>query len=89
MNKSFQQGILPSELKIARVTLIHKEGPKSDVSYCRHISLLSPKQFFEKLMHNRILNLLDSNDSLVEMQYGFRPGRSCEYALLNTQNTLH
>ena len=39
-------------------------------------------------MHCRILKFLDSNNSLYEMQYGFRPGRSCEHALLNAQNTL-
>ncbi len=42
----------------------------------------------EKLMHTRILDFLDSNGSLFESQYGFRPGRSCEHALLNAQNII-
>lgn len=37
INKSFQQGIFPDELKIARVTPIYKEGPKTDVSNYRPI----------------------------------------------------
>ena len=39
-------------------------------------------------MHNRILDFLESNDSLFDMQYGFRPGRSCEHALLKAQSIL-
>ena len=39
-------------------------------------------------MYNRILNFLEKNNSLYETQYGFRPGRSCEHALLNAQNSI-
>ena len=39
-------------------------------------------------MHSRIINFLDSNNSLYEMQYGFRSGRSCEHALLKAQHIL-
>ena len=89
INKSLQQGIFPNQLKIAKVTPIYKEGSKSDVSNYRPISLLSSlSKIYEKLMHFRILNFLESNNSLFDMQYGFRPGRSCEHALLNAQNTL-
>ena len=89
INKSFQQGIFPEQLKVAKVTPIYKEGPKSDVTNYRPISLLSSlSKIYEKLMHVRILNFLDSNNSLFDMQYGFRPGRSCEHAILNAQNTL-
>ena len=39
-------------------------------------------------MHVRLINFFDSNNSLFDSQYGFRPGRSCEHALLNDQDTL-
>ena len=39
-------------------------------------------------MHTRVLEFLDSNNSLFESQYGFRPGMSCEHALLNAQNKI-
>ena len=39
-------------------------------------------------MHSRVLEFLDKHGSLFENQYGFRPGMSCEHALLNAQNTL-
>ena len=89
INKSFQQGIFPDQMKIAKVVPIHKEGSKTDVGNYRPISLLTSfSKIYEKLMHVRILKFLDSNNSLFEMQYGFRPGRSCEHALLNAQNSL-
>ena len=89
INKSFQEGVFPEQMKMARVIPIHKEGSKSDVGNYRPISLLTSfSKIFEKLMHCRLLKFLESNNSLFEMQYGFRPGRSCEHALLNAQNLL-
>ena len=89
INMSFQQGVFPEQMKTAKVVPIHKEGSKTDVGNYRPISLLTSfSKIYEKLMHCRILKFLDSNNSLYEMQYGFRPGRSCEHALLNAQNTL-
>ena len=34
------------------------------------------------------IEFLDSNRILHDMQYGFRPGRSCEHAFLNAQQIL-
>ena len=89
VNASFQQGIFPQSLKVAKVVPIHKEGSKTDVSNYRPISLLSCfSKIFEKIMHNRILGFLDKNELLCDTQYGFRPGRSCEQALLNANNHI-
>ena len=89
INKSFQQGVFPEQMKLAKVIPIHKEGSKTNVGNYRPISLLTAfSKIYEKLMHCRIMNFLESNNSLFEMQYGFRPGRSCEHALLNAQNSL-
>ena len=86
---SFNQGIFPQSLKTARVVPIHKSGSKTDVSNYRPISLLTSfSKIYEKLMHNRITDFMDSNNSFYEMQYGFRSGRSCEHALLKAQSIL-
>ena len=89
INKSFLEGLFPYQLKSARVVPIYKGGTKTDVENYRPISLLSSiSKINEKLMHNRITNFLDRNGSLNDMQYGFRPGRCCEHALLKAQDLL-
>ena len=82
INSSFREGNFPQQLKVARVVPIHKGGAKTNVANYRPISLLNSfSKVYEKIMHNRILNFLESNNSLYEGQYGFRPGRSCEHAI--------
>lgn len=89
INTSFAEGIFPEQLKVAKVIPIYKGGSKTDVSNYRPISLLSAfSKIFEKLMHSRVYNFLDKNQSLYDMQFGFRPGRSCEHALLVAQNGI-
>ena len=39
-------------------------------------------------MHGRVYTFLENNNSLNDLQFGFRSGRSCEHALLVAQNTL-
>ena len=80
INSSFEQGIFPQQLKLAKVVPIHKNGSKTEVSNYRPISLLSPfSKVIEKAIHCRIVNFMESNNSLYELQYGFRKGRSCEH----------
>ena len=89
INKSFNEGVFPQQLKTARVVPIFKEGSKTDVGNYRPISLLSSiSKIFEKLMYNRIMEFLSFNGILHEMQYGFRQGRSCEHALLKAKQVL-
>ena len=83
INKSFAEGHFPDIMKLARVIAVLKGGAKTDVVNYRPISLLSTfSKVFEKVMHFRILEFLESNKSLYDNQFGFRPGRSCEQALI-------
>ena len=86
---SLEEGVFPQALKTARVVPIYKSGKKTDVSNYRPISLLATfSKIYEKVMHARIVEFLDKNNSIYERQYGFRSGRSCEHALLDAQNSL-
>ena len=52
INKSFQQGVFPKQMKMAKVVPIHKDGPKTEVGNYRPISLLTAfSKIYEKLMH--------------------------------------
>ena len=76
-------------MKTAKVVPVYKGGSKTDIKNYRPISLLATfSKVFEKLMHNRVINFLDTYNILCENQYGFRPGRSCEHALLNAKDTI-
>ena len=67
INKSFQEGVFPEQMKLARVTPIYKEGAKIDVGNYRPISILNSfSKIYEKLMHKRLSNFLESNDSIYE-----------------------
>ena len=90
INNSFEEGVFPDALKIAKVVPIYKDGNKFEVENYRPISLLTSfSKIYEKLMHKRLVEFFEQNSILDENQYGFRSGRSCEHALLNAQNILN
>lgn len=74
INKCLITGQFPDTLKIAKVTPIHKSGDKMDPSNYRPISVLPViSKIFEKIMHNRLTEHLNSLNFLYIKQYGFRP----------------
>ena len=73
INKSFKEGVFPSNLKCAKVIPIYKKGDKTKCPNYRPISLLSNvSKIFERIMYNRLETYLNSNSILYEHQYGFR-----------------
>ena len=82
-NLSFSTGIFPSEMKIAKVIPLFKNGNKSDFSNYRPISLpsQSPK-ILEKLFNERLQQFLNTNNILSNSQYGFRAHMSTVHAAL-------
>ena len=72
-NASITLGIFPDKLKYAKVILIHKKGSPTNPSNYLPISLLSVfSKTFEKLMHRRLYEFLDSMDAFYPLQFGFR-----------------
>ena len=77
MNKSFETGLIPKSMKIAKVIPIYKSKGKKEMSNYRPISLLpSTSKILEKLVHKRLYSFCDSNKILYNNQYGFRPKHS-------------
>ena len=81
-NLSITSGMVPMELKIARVVPLFKAGDKSIFSNYRPISVLpSFSKILEKLVYNGLIDYLSKYKILFDNQFGFRKHRSTEYAL--------
>ena len=73
INDSFQKGIFPEKLKIAKVIPIFKKGDTSKNTNYRPISLLSIfSKICEMLMHQCLYNFLELHEILLQMQFGLR-----------------
>jgi hypothetical protein len=80
---------LPQHLKYAAVKPLFKKGEKNGISDYRPISLLtsSPK-VFEKVIYNRLLEYLNSNNTLVKEQIRFRKELTSEKASYELRNDI-
>ena len=82
INGCMRDGIFPDELKIARVTPLHKGGDHNNIANYRPISILPiMSKIFEKCMKSRLISFLDSNNVISDDQFGFRSGKSTTKAL--------
>ena len=82
-NLSFSTGIFPSEMRIAKVIPLFKNGNKLDFSNYRPVSLLSQfSKILEKIFNARLQQFLNANNILSNSQYGFRAHMSTVHAAL-------
>ena len=93
INESYNIGVFPDKLKIAKVITLYKKGAAENPSSYRPISLLSIFcKIFEKIMHKRLYNFLESNAVLHSLQFGFRSKHSTTHTLIsmteNIRNTI-
>jgi hypothetical protein len=88
-NLSLSQGVFPEKLKKCRVIPIYKSGDQLDVDNYRPISLLSSiSKILEKIVAEKLIYHLLSNDLLYNHQYGFLPKKSTEHNLLHVVNYI-
>ena len=72
VNDSFESGIFPDKLKIARMTPVFKKWSRLNRDNYRPISVLSIfSKIYEKLMYKRLYNYLEKYDILYSLQFGF------------------
>ena len=82
-NLSFYTGIVPEQIKIARVVPIYKHGDPSQFNNYRPVSVLNVfSKVYERLFYNRLLKYLNKHKILYELQFGFREKHSTELALI-------
>ena len=80
LNYCIINGICPAQLKLARITPIHKQGNKSNVDNYRPISVLPViSRILEKhVCKNLIMAYLTKHSLLYKCQFGFRANHPCE-----------
>jgi len=87
--KSLESGIVPSQLKIAKVVPIFKGGDCLSPDNYRPISLLPNfSKILEKVVSNRLTHFLESHNLISQNQFGFRKGHSTIHPLILFVNNL-
>ena len=85
-NKSFQSGSLPSDWKIAHIS-VHKKGSKHKKENYRQISLTSIiSKIAEKIVTSRVVSFWTEHQLLNPSQFGYLEGRSTVSQLLSCYN---
>ena len=82
-NNFIQEGVFPSELKLARVVPLFKSGNSNQITNFRPISVLTFfSKIFERVMYNHLVHFLDSNGRLYQYQFGFRQAHSTQQTII-------
>jgi len=88
-NKSVSTGIFRERLKYSIVKPFHKKGTKTDPSNYRPISMLTAfSKVLEKVLYNRIMDYLNSNNLLNYQQFGFRKRLSMDDAIFKLTHEI-
>ena len=79
INLSLSSGIVPKQLKIARIIPLFKSGDQD---------LYAFSKLLEKVVYKRLYNFLIKYNILFDKQYGFRKNHSTPLVLLHLYDTL-
>ena len=88
-NLSLTNGIVPREMKVAKVVPIFKKGDPKLLTNYRPISLLiSFSKILEKLIYVRTVKFLNSSKMFSNFQFGFREKHTTTHAILHFINKV-
>ena len=89
-NLSFENGIFPDSLKIAKLTSAYKSGDSSSLSNYRPISVLPCfSKMLERIMYTRLYSYLQENKILYSKQFGFQTGHSTDHAIIQLVDQIY
>lgn len=88
-NSSLSTGVVPTQMKISKVTPVFKKSDPSLFTNYRPISILPCfSKILEKIVFTRLYNFLMRHNSLYESQYGFRHNFSTDMAVIEIQDRI-
>ena len=88
-NLSIVKGQVPSQLKVAKIIPIFKSGDPLSLDNYRPISLLSAfSKILEKIICNRLVVFLESNNLINKNQFGFRKKHSTVHPIIHLLNKV-
>ena len=80
INQMLTTGIFPDAFKQSKIVPIFKKGDSSLLTNYRPISMLpNISKIFKRAIYNQLYEYFNTNNLLVEEQYGFRTNHSTEY----------
>ena len=89
INLSISTGIVPNNVKLAKVIPIYKSDCHCKFSNYRPISILPVfSKVFEKVIYDRLIYFIDKHSILYEHQYGFRSNYSTNLAIIQMVNQI-
>ena len=84
INLSLIQGIVPDDLKSARVVPLYKKNDKLSVGNYRPVSILNiVSKIFERVVYDQVETYFKDRDLLYKFQSGFRGGFSTDTCLIH------
>ena len=88
-HSSFNEGIFPEQLKVAKVSPIFKVGNIEEIGNYRPISVLPIfSKVLERIMYNRTYQYFKENDMFFPKQFGFQVNNSTHHAILNLTDDI-
>ena len=91
INKSFQTGIFPDSLKIAKIIPTHKSQDRDTITNYRPISVLPViSKIFDGIVRERLYKYMADSKLLFDSQYGYKDNHSTVNAITEfVANALH
>ena len=89
INLSLSTGVVPTQMKIAKVIPIFKTGDKTEFNNYRPISMLPVfSKILEKIIAKKLMSFLEGTNQLYTHQYGFRARHSTTHPVIHLLNQI-
>ena len=89
VNQSLYTGVVPINMKLAKVIPIFKSGDKHIFNNYRPISILPAfSKILEKILANKLFKFMEQHKLFYEHQYGFRSKHSTVHPIIHLLNQV-